>query len=138
MSLKKLPILPDESGGDCVREAYVKERNLIQTEDELRSFVKRWKAIWTLHRGDVKKTEAEESLISESYDASAALECVLSCRQNSLCKHVNTDKTCVGVHVVIPVPLMLAEFGANQYGAPTDIILIQMNGGLGEFYNAGD
>ena len=46
MSINELPISPSVHSGDFVREAYVRERNQVQTEDDLRKFADRTGAVF--------------------------------------------------------------------------------------------
>ncbi len=130
MSLRDLPVKPTMTENH-IRDTYIAERNAIQTEDDLRSFTKRWKAIWVLHSGR-NLTNEEKSIINGTYDATPSLKCLKICLQKDVCEHASTGVSCVGMHLSLPITLMMAEFISQHFGVTTDIAIIQANGGMGE------
>ncbi len=129
-SLSDLPVKPDLSGGDCVKEAYIEERNRIETIEDLEQFIDRWKSMWSLPSNNLSASNSASYLVEGSYDLDEVLRCIKRLRHTGMCDHVGQGTPCVGSHVALPVPLMVAELGAEQFGAPTDIVLIQANGGF--------
>ena len=134
MSLRDLPIMPDDNGGDVVQEAFVSERNLIHTVDDIAAFTERWQAVWLLYRFGGTLTAEEQSIVDGTYNREQALKCLHICSKQQECEHVPTGTSCVGMHITLPYPLLHVHLMANHFGVPSDIVLIQANGGLSALY----
>jgi len=130
MKLRDLPIKPDTSGGNDIVEGYLKERGEIKTTDNLKTFVSRWKAVWDLDIRDKPPiTPEEQSLVDGTFDAEVTLKCFKKCTTGHNCKHVGKSP-CAGMHVAIPYVFTCMSIVAHKYGAPEDIVLIQLCGGF--------
>ena len=151
LRLKDLPIVPDDSGLDRIGNIYTSERNKVRSQEDLRKFVKRWRAIWGIRlRGNDKELTSEEfQLIECSFDIEAAWNC-LSIYRSKIhlrehrkkrirkkyqknqphCGH--TRPSCFGMHIMLPPNLLHAYLIGNHYGVSVDIALIQAAGGFGE------
>lgn len=138
MKIKDLPIRPDDNGGDEVIDNYVKERQAIQTTDDLKAFVARWKTIWEPATfQNAIYSQQEQSLFDSTFDAEQTLKCLKECTNSEGCEHRVSGVTCTGIYVALPVVLLQIEIMAKKYGVPTDIALIQMFGGFGALYGEG-
>lgn len=150
MSLKTLPVEPDERGGDQVQAAYLTERNEISSEEELLLFIVRWGPLYEMALGRVlvpspgesEPVSLRKSRTQEEYNKLVTPEkvplketwaCIQVLRTGSACEH-SENFSCCGMHVMVPLPLMEAVITAEHYGVPTDLALIQLNGGFGALY----
>lgn len=141
MTLKDLPVQPDDRGGDVVAAAYVAERDCIATPAELRTFALRWKALYALSmrplnartRRSRRRRWTEyrlRSLVGGNFDAEAAFACFQIMRTGSACLHARRY-SCEAMDVMMPPALLQAHLLAEGFGVSSDIALIQANGGLG-------
>lgn len=131
--INELPVKPNPNGGDEVRNNYISERDAVSNREELKEFTNKWKAMWKLSHGKGTQLKEELELIDGSYNEEDAFMCLLTIRQGKNCKHVSGGVSCHAMHISVPVPLMVAEFVASQFEVPTDIALIQTNGGMKNF-----
>lgn len=138
MGLRNLPVLPNESGGNDVIEAYIADRKKVQTREELKAFTTKWRALWSLFNGNAKITKEEQSIINGTYDSKKALVCVQTLIAQKSCKHMLDKKrgrrSCVGMHIMLPWPLLHATLMGKNFKVDTDIVLIQANGGYGALH----
>ena len=143
-TLLDLPILPEDrdeaAQTDHVLGTFVKERGTLIHPSQLRSFVRKWSAIWLLCAGP--------------HPASAPPGCVLARARSSLSKYtrmlleghydakrvfrflnhkdsdplVETDSRDFRIagYLAMPPPMMLAWSLANSYGAGTDIGFVRL------------
>ena len=135
MKIQDLPIRPDDSGGDEVFTNYIKERQVIQTIDDLKVFVARWKTVWDSNTfQNIIYSQEEQSLFDGTFDAKQALKCLIDCTSTEGCEHSKTANMCAGIYIALPVVFLQIELLAEKYGVPHDIALIQMFGGFGALY----
>lgn len=141
-----------------IGEVYMKERDAIQTEDQLRAHVGRWKPLFELYEpkdpefpkegspgqlsnyGRVMATNAAYRLIlSGAYDATETLDCLKSARslKDPHCKHI-VHYSCCGTQIVLPYPLMEAMIIAYKFIVPPNIAFIQLHGGYEALYGNDD
>lgn len=114
------PILPDSNGGDNILSIYVKERQQIQSANDLYNFVTRWKSIFILSTQYNCAPEREKTIISIldcTFDINSVWHCM-----NSICE----DENCVGILILVPPALYQTLSCAKQFGVPTDITFIQL------------
>lgn len=138
MKTKDLPIRPDDNGGNEVIDNYIRERKAIQTTDDLKAFVSRWKTLWEPDTfQNIIYSQQEQSLFDGTFDAEQTLKCLKECTNSEGCEHSKSAATCTGVYIALPVVLLQIDIMAERYGVPTDIALIQMFGGLGALYGDG-
>jgi hypothetical protein len=139
MKIRDLPVRPDLSGGDDIVSKYMSERENIKTVEDLKSFVSRWKAVWDLNITNKRPiTPEEKSLVDGTFDAESTLKCLMACttRDGPGCAHVveGCKSSCAGMHVALPWTFVVMTQIAHHYGAPEDIVLIQMCGGMDAYY----
>lgn len=141
MSLRTLPVTP-HIGGEEVSKAYTTEILAVRSPEELRTFTERWRPLYMLTKKqkiDKKAKDAKryritqnnmQELINGTFNAVVAWECIVVARTtNGVCKHA-TQFSCPGMHILVPMVLMEADYVATKYGVAPDLALIQMHGGL--------
>lgn len=128
--------------GEEVSKAYTTEILEVRSPEQLKVFTERWRPLYLLTRKqkiDKKAKDAKrfritqnnmQELINGTYNPTVAWECIVVARTtNGVCKHAS-QYSCPGMHILVPMVLMEADFVSQKYGVPPDLALIQMHGGL--------
>lgn len=125
--LTDLPTTPRVDGED-ISLLYTSELRSVETEEQLEAFTEKWTAIWLLSCSD--PSDAEQSIVYNTYDKTQALKCIAECREGA-CSHVKSGASCAGAHIVMPYIMMQCFFIAHEYGAPFNVALVQLQKALG-------
>lgn len=139
-----LPVEPS-LGGDKVRDTYVAELKEVKSSDELKVFTERWKTVYSMKHHAITFNKKErgakrvrlslkkfENVKTGQYDPVRTYACVEAIRSSGLCSHT-TQFNCEAMNICLPMPLVDLEPVAAHYGVGTDLILIQVNGGIEAF-----
>jgi hypothetical protein len=140
-----LPVHVSPGVGEVVHGLYLFELRKCDTPDKLKEFAKKWAVLFLMKYGNGEQdrflTKEEEQIVNGTFNAEEALECI---RKNSRgfktkCKHIkkmqenakkNPDKkneSCVGMHLMMPVPMLAITMIALRYRVPTDTAWIQIS-----------
>lgn len=129
--LLDLPVLPehrdDAATTDIVQEAYLKERDAIQTTDDLLNFVRRWRNVWLLRcpRDEAADLPEEvQRLVSLDFDQEKVLGWLKEAKADSL--PFEDIHVRIMAHIAVPVPLLDAFQLAKHYGVGTDLGLVRL------------
>ena len=127
-----LPFNPEgDENGDMIK-TYVDERKAINTIDDLKKFVVRWRAVWGLKSKPEKITsEEEQSLVDGTFDAEQTLTCLKAISETTDCPHGMGPKSCAAMHIVLPWFFAIVVIASNHYGVPANVAIIQLAGGYG-------
>jgi hypothetical protein len=109
---------------------YSNELQSVKTEEDLEKFTERWEALWRLPCGSEELSDAEASIVSNSYNKEEALQCIAQCRDDA-CEHAKAGEQCAGMNIVLPCIMMQCFFIAHEYGAPFNVALVQLQKALG-------
>lgn len=126
--LTDLPVMAHVTGED-ISSLYVSELRNVKTEEELEGFTKRWEALWKLPYGHQVVSEAEESIVNNSYDKTEALHCMMLCR-TGVCEHSEGGNWCPGMYIILPPIMMQCFILAKEFQVPFNVAIVQLQKAL--------
>ena len=144
MSYMDLPVVPSlnhfDEDKNTVLCSYVSELAKVDTVQDLKAFVSRWKHLYELqNRLESKEpgretkrfrmsVNSEKRVLSGVFDYDKALECIKKSKTTA-CDHAK-NYSCEGANIAIPSIFLRMSLNASRFKVSTDLVLIQMFGGL--------
>lgn len=133
-TLRDLPVWPKDESGDTIQRTYVEE--LKQAEDNgraIKRFAYRWRSLWRLSFVTEKLLPTEIALLRGSFDGVQIRDCMRRNRM-ALCTHARRGRDCVSAHLLLPRPLITVFELARAYRVPTDVVFLQLTGGIHQLW----
>jgi len=123
--LSKLPCIP--SDGSIVQDTYLKERDEIQTPEDLTAFVRRWNAIWAVPMPrTTPMSQSEKNLITGDFDPDQIFECLQKNKSGGKCAHRDPKNECESMYILTPLVLLVANLATKRFQIPLDTALLQV------------
>lgn len=145
-TIMDLPVRPSGGGGEVIHDSYLTQLRVSNTVDGLKEFAKKWGVMFLVKysnkESDLILTEEEEKIVTGTFDAAEALECIRSNtrkRGGGSCAHIKKMKkeakenpeakqsSCVGMNLMMPAPMLFVSLVAERFNVPTDTAWIQLS-----------
>jgi hypothetical protein len=129
--LLDLPVLPEyrDTCEDVVKEAYLAEREAIQTVEELVAFVRKWRNVWLLKSPILEEEELRpelQDLLALDFDAEKVLYWLKRKAEEVPFPYETDVNVRIMAHIAIPIALLNASSLARHYGVGTDLGLVRL------------
>jgi len=120
----RLPVLPDVRANDSrVASAYLSECKNIHSTKQLRSFVKRWKALWELFP-DTTTNPYAKRLSSGRVPYKHVFKKLAKLNKGADFRRWS-DTLALAMELRVPGSLLLAYRVSQKYGVTEDVVIVQ-------------